>query len=431
MSKFLFVSFDALASDLAWQVKKQGHQVKFFIKNKECQDIANGLVDKVTDWESEIAWADIVVFDDVMGMGKMADKVRKQGKLVVGGTPYTDRLEDDRSFGQEELKKLGINIIPYQNFTDFEAAIDFVKKNPGRYVVKPSGEIAISSRRFLFVGEEEDGRDIIQILTAYKQLWSKKIKLFQLQKRITGVEMAVGAFFNGHDFVLPININFENKKLFPGNIGPSTGEMGTHMFWSQPNKIFNSTLKKFEDILRTEKYVGYIDLNCIVNSSGIYPLEFTTRFGYPCIHIQQEGIAMPISEFLYKLADGSLKNFKTKSGFQIGVRLVIPPYPYRGSEVMPASPDAPDTIILFKKPNFDGVHIEEVRQDNDQWVVANGYGTVLVVTGSGPTMHQARHQTYKRIQNILIPNMYYRDDIGNRWFEDSDRLHNWGYLREI
>jgi phosphoribosylamine--glycine ligase len=30
----------------------------------------------------------------------------------------------------------------------------------------------------------------------------------------------------------------------------------------------------------------------------------------------------------------------------------------------------------------------------------------------------------------MIPYMYYRDDIGERWAEDSDRLHAWGYLRE-
>jgi hypothetical protein len=29
----------------------------------------------------------------------------------------------------------------------------------------------------------------------------------------------------------------------------------------------------------------------------------------------------------------------------------------------------------------------------------------------------------------LIPNMYYRDDVGETWAEDSDKLHNWGYLR--
>jgi phosphoribosylamine---glycine ligase len=30
----------------------------------------------------------------------------------------------------------------------------------------------------------------------------------------------------------------------------------------------------------------------------------------------------------------------------------------------------------------------------------------------------------------LISNVYYRKDVGDRWFEDSDRLHIWGYLRE-
>jgi len=51
------------------------------------------------------------------------------------------------------------------------------------------------------------------------------------------------------------------------------------MFWSEPNKIFGSTLKKMEPKLREESYVGFIDVNCIVNSNGIYPLEFTARFG--------------------------------------------------------------------------------------------------------------------------------------------------------
>jgi phosphoribosylamine--glycine ligase len=57
-----------------------------------------------------------------------------------------------------------------------------------------------------------------------------RIKEFQLQRRIMGVEVVAGAFFNGKDFIHPICVNFEHKKLFPGDIGPSTGEMGTSMW---------------------------------------------------------------------------------------------------------------------------------------------------------------------------------------------------------
>jgi len=33
-------------------------------------------------------------------------------------------------------------------------------------------------------------------------------------------------------------------------------------------------------------------------------------------------------------------------------------------------------------------------------------------------MKAAQKQAYNRIDNIMIPNMYYRKDIGDRWFED-------------
>src|SRR5262249_32841348 len=158
--------------------------------------------------------------------------------------------------------KAGVNIIPYREFTDFDEAIGYVKANPSRYVIKPSGE-AQNVKRRLFVGEEDDGADVVRVLEAYKRAIAHEIPVFQLQKRVVGVEVAVGAFFNGHRFVSPINVNFEHKKMFPCNLGPATGEMGTSMFWSAPNKLFNQTLAKMERLLARERYVGYVDLNCI------------------------------------------------------------------------------------------------------------------------------------------------------------------------
>lgn len=425
--KFLFVSIDALISDIAWQISKEGHEVRYFIGAPGSKDIADGFVPKVDNWENEVDWADVIVFDDVLGEGEKAERLRKDGKHVIGGTAYTDRLEDDRTFGQEELKKAGIPIIPYKEFEDFQSAIDFVRANPSRYVIKPSGE-AQNIKRLLFVGDEESGEDVIRVLEAYRRVWTEHIKVFQLQKRATGVEVAVGAFFNGKEFIYPINVNFEHKKLFPGNLGPSTGEMGTTMYWSGPNKIFNATLKKLEPKLASEGYVGYIDLNCIVNSNGIYPLEFTARFGYPTISIQQEGMTTPIGEFFYQLARGENVKLKTKRGFQIGVRIVVPPYPFDDQHSFQTY--SKDAIVVFQKPTKEGVHIEDVKLINEQWVLTGSSGVALIVVGTGTTMRAAQAQVYSRIKNILIPNMYYRDDVGERWFEDSDRLHTWGYLRE-
>ncbi|MEI2773633.1 MAG: phosphoribosylglycinamide synthetase C domain-containing protein [Candidatus Competibacter sp.] len=426
--RFLFVSWDGLIGDIAWQTVKEGHEVKYYIQNADEKEIADGFVSKIEDWRQAVEWADVVVFDDVLGMGGLAEELRRAGKLVVGGTSYTDRLEDDRAFGQQELRAAGVAIIPQENFTSFDDAIAYVKANPTRYVIKPSGE-AQNYKRLLFVGEEDDGRDVIQVLDDYKRAWADKIKEFQLQRRIMGVEVATGAFFNGSEFVYPICVNFEHKKLFPGDIGPSTGEMGTAMFWSEPNKIFNATLKKMESRLRRERFVGYIDINCIANNNGVYPLEFTARFGYPTISIQQEGLLLPISELLYKLAEGSITRFRARSGFQVGVRIVVPPFPFKDRETFDSS--SKDAVILFKTPSREGIHIEDVRLVNDEWLVTGTSGVALIVCGIGPTMKQAQRQAYNRVKNVMIPNMYYREDIGDRWNEeDSDRLHSWGYLRE-
>ncbi|RIL09870.1 MAG: phosphoribosylamine--glycine ligase, partial [Proteobacteria bacterium] len=113
-------------------------------------------------------------------------------------------------------------------------------------------------------------------------------------------------------------------------------------------------------------------------------------------------------------------------GKQVGVRVVVSPYPFDDPSVT-----SKDVLIMFQKPNREGIHIEDVKLINDEWVIAGTSGVVLVVVGMGQTLKQAQAQAYSRIKNILIPNMYYRNDIGDRWFEDSDKLHNWGYLREM
>lgn len=424
--RFLFVSLESLSGDLAWHLSKEGHEVKAYIKSKRDTDVYSGFIEKIDNWESHKDWADVIIFDDVE-FGEIANKLRRSGKLVIGGSTYTDRLEMDRDFGQTELKKYGVNILPQWNFSDYEEAIDFIKKNPDRYVFKPSGNMPSGEKGLLFLGQEEDGEDLLELLEQNKNVWPKKAPTFQLQKFISGVEIAVGAFFNGKDFIYPININFEHKRIFPGDIGPFAGEMGTLMYWSEPNKLFKMTLEKMKPALVESGYVGYIDINCIVNGKGIYPLEWTARFGYPTIQIQLEGITMPAGEWLFKLAAGEFFELKTKKGFQVGVRIMVPLYLVRSSdkETTELYHDLP---ILFKKQNLEGIHIEDVKRDGDIWRIAGESGVLMVVTGSGATVAEARRQVYLRIKNIMIPNMFYRVDIGVRWAEDSDKLQTWGYL---
>ncbi|MEK7061658.1 MAG: phosphoribosylglycinamide synthetase C domain-containing protein [Patescibacteria group bacterium] len=423
--KILFVSWEALSGDLAYQIQSEGHQVKVYIQEDYDKDVYDGFLEKVDDYKQFIDWADIVIFDDV-GFGEEADELRKKGKLVIGGSGYTDRLEKDREFGQAEMKRVGMLTLPHWDFSDYDLVLKFIEENPGRYVFKPSEFIGSSSKGLLFLGKDEDGKDLCEIIRSNKNVLKKKVKQFQLQKFAQGVEVAVGAFFNGNNFIYPININFEHKKLFPGDIGPYTGEMGTLMYWSGPNTIFKTTLEKMGDDIKKSGYVGYIDINCIANARGIYPLEFTCRFGYPHISIAMEGITSRIGEFLYSIAKGENYDLKTKKGFQLGVCCAVPPFPYYDKEEMDIYKDL---SIIFKKPNnIEGTHLGDVKLVDGSWRIAGESGYALVVTGSGTTVEDARKQAYSRIENILLQNMFYRTDIGLGWYEDSDKLQTWGYL---
>lgn len=422
--KFLFVGWESLSGDLAWQIQKEGHTVRMSFRDLSDRDCYDGFVEKVDDWRKHTDWADVIVFDDV-GFGVHADALRKAGKLVIGGSSYTDRLEEDREFGQAAMKRVGMLTLPHWDFERFKDAIAFLKANPGRYVFKPSGNTPSDRKGLLFLGAEEDGKDLLEVLEHNWKTWEKKIKRFQLQKFAAGVEIAIGAFFNGEDFLYPVCVNFEHKKLFPGDIGPFTGEMGTLMFWSPPNAIFNLTLAKLRDDLRASGYRGYLDINCIANARGVYPLEATARFGYPTVSVQMEGVTSPWGELLLALAKGEPYDLKTKKGFQVGVVVAIPPFPYGDKEELDIYKDI---SILFRKPTLDGIHLGDVKLVEGDWRVAGQSGYALVVTGSGVTVAEARQQTYNRVNNIMLQNMYYRTDIGERWASESDKLQIWGYL---
>jgi phosphoribosylamine--glycine ligase len=422
--KFLFVSDVGLIGDLAYAVRNEGNEVRYCIRSKTDKDVSDGFVEKTDDWESMKDWADVIVFDDI-GFGTVAERLRRDGKAVIGGTITSDRLELDRDFGQEQLRKAGLLTIPSWEFTTFDEAINFVKSNPGRYVVKPSGK-AQDDKVLSFIGQEEDGLDVLAVLDRYKATWSAKIKSFQIQRFVSGVEVAVGAFFNGENFILPACINFEHKRMFSGDIGPSTGEMGTLMFWSERSRLYDETLGKFRSILAEMGFVGYFDINCIANSRGIYPLEITPRFGYPTISIQMEGITSKWGEFLYALANKQQYALRAQRGFQIGVVVAVPPYPF--SDPAAYRRYSEDAVIIFKKPMLSGIHHGDAKLVNGDWRLAGSSGYALIITGSGPTVEEARREAYSRVRNVIIPNLFYRTDIGERWYNDTDLLLAWGYL---
>ncbi|HMP85083.1 MAG TPA: hypothetical protein PKE08_00235 [Candidatus Paceibacterota bacterium] len=425
-----------IAADLTRQMKAEGHDVKLYIEDKTSKESLDNIVKKTSNWRNELEWVGrngLIIFDDI-GYGKIQDNLRKQGYVVFGGNELGDKLETDREYGQKIFKECGLKTVELKDFNDIDDAVNFVKKNPKAWVIKQNDH---GSKSLNYVGHFQDGRDVISVLKNYLQNKNINREKITLHERIYGVEIGVGRYFNGTNWVGPIEYNVEHKMMFPGDIGPSTSEMGT-LAWYDDNeniKLYKQTLEKMKPYLQKIDFRGDMEINFIVNEHEAIPLEASPRFGSPIIHLHKEIHMSPWGEFLYNIAKGQDYKLKWKKGYGIVVLLAIPPFPYGNDRIKNDSNLLHGINIYFdniKESDFQHIHFEDIsaRLDNSKQLYITGkYGYAMYVTGIDETISVARKKVYDLTKKIIIPKMFYRIDIGEKFDrENIQKLKKWGWL---
>lgn len=414
---------------------RDGHEVKVSIANPLCRGTLLGMAEQTGDWRAELDWVraagagGVILFENVAeNRGALQDALRRDGFNVVGGSAYGDRLENERGYAQRVLADIGLPSARVWDFAERAAALRFLDAHPGRYVLKFNGASASVDN---YVGVLPDGRDLRAFLARLPQAREAS---FILMEHIEGVEMGVGAYFDGARFLTPACLDWEHKRFFPGDLGELTGEMGTVATYDRSGTFFARTLSRMEPLLRENGYCGYVNLNTMVNARGIFPLEFTCRFGYPGFAVLDPLQDIPWGELFARLvggsgASGSDASFKTRPGFSVGVVLTTPPFPYARPVV--AEPVGLPVLFEGELTGEDrrNLHYGEVGLEDGDLVTSGIYGWTMVVTGVGPTIEAARARANGLARRVLVPNLRYRSDIGERLVAgDLSRVEHWGLL---
>lgn len=408
----------------------RGHDVRVYVENPAYRDVHRGLLHMTANWRHELSWIreagdEGVIIFECADKGSEQDALRNDGFRVVGGSLLGDQLESNREFGQQTFRNIGLHTALSYSFSSYDDAISLLRRQGGRYVLKFNG--ANSARTRNYIGQMEDSSDMLALLEIYKKTSPQHDEPdFLLMQFIHGVEVGVGAYFNGDKFLEGVCIDFEHKRFFPGDLGELTGEMGTIVSYRSAGKLFNATLAPLADKLQLSGYCGYINVNLIVNNEGLWPLEFTSRFGYPGFAICEALHCEPWEIIIQRLLRKNSLAMPTHPGFAAGIVLTVPPFPYSQGYVELSKGEP-----IYLKPGLTdndkaALHFAEVESVGDLLITSGASGYVGVATGTGNTIKQATGEAYRIASHVVIPNLRYRLDIGERVTN-----HDWQALRTM
>lgn len=421
--KFLFMSKSGDSLPLATRVEDEGNEVAVHIWGPHSDCLGAGIVHLVDKWQLKAERADVIVFD-MVGRGRVADQLRSSGKLVVGASTESDRLELDRSYGTTVMKAHGIAIPRTQTFKSFMDGIAYARQRKERLVFKPSlNQPCVMT----YVADSSD--DMVEQLKFFRSRAVGPAVEFELQDVVDGIEVSTEGWFSGGQFVRPFNATMEEKRLFDGGHGPQTGCMGNTVWhWNvECPPAAAKTLLKLESFLKRNSYCGPLDINTIVHADGtMCGLEFTARMGYSAIYSFVNLLDCEVGKFLHDCAAGTLRSFDVHDGFSTAVRLSVPPWPHSEDAT-----EAEGVPIQGVTPANEGqVFLLDVYLDGDALRIAGSDGVVAEAVGRGSTVGQSARSAYSVVRQLSIPNVQYRSDIGDRAAAQVPLLKAMGFMED-
>lgn len=406
--KILWVSKYGDGADLALRCAlEDGVEVRLWIDDPKYRGNFGGVLDKAASFQEGERWATLVVYDD----NKCTHL--KTTKPKFGGTEFGARLENDREFTQNLCKRAGVEVGFHKEFKTGQQVLTFLKENKGTtYVIKPQGGKAESHH--LIIGDE--GRDN-EMLAQVQRLVDQKlvVESWEVEEKAAGQETALMRYFNGHDWLGPAAVNFEHKHIATGNIGGLCGEAGTLVKYMETEELFDRTLGLLTPMLRAANYRGIIDMNFIVKKDGKCVLiELTTRPGKPIGFILEESRITDLSKIFWACATGAKLDVQVRYDWAVGVVMFAFGFPFE-KVTIEASQGLP---VNGLPESLAHVHPMQLRREKGKWVVGYGEGYLLVATGRGSSIHEAKERAYDAMWPVRVPNAQYRLDI-------SDKINEW------
>lgn len=247
----------------------------------------------------------------------VVDELLKNGVECAGPTKSAARLETDKGFARELLKKYRVKGSPaFGVFTDLGEACDFIDSLGKPVVVKPAG--LTGGKGVKIVGEHlKDADEAKEYAREIIEKGVGGIKKVVVEEKLDGEEFSLQAFVDGRR-VIGTPMVQDHKRAFENDEGPNTGGMGSYSDASYILPFLRksdyedglSIIQKAVEAYRKEtgeEYKGFLYGGFIVTSRGVRLLEFNARLGDPEAMNTLSVIKSDFLNALERVVDGNLK----------------------------------------------------------------------------------------------------------------------------
>lgn len=343
----------------------------------------------------------------------IVDYFQTRGLAIFGPSSGAAQLEGSKAFTKDFLERQKIPTANYGNFTEVDAALDYLKQVGAPIVVKADGLAAGKGVIVaMTMAEAEDAVRDMLAGNAFGDAGSRVV----IEEFLDGEEASFIVMVDGKN-VLPMATSQDHKRAGNGDTGPNTGGMGAYspapvvdevIYQRIMDEVIYPTVKGMAD--EGNDYTGFLYAGLMIMADGTPKvIEYNCRFGDPetqpiLLRLQSDLVAHCLAAL-----EGSLDQQTTQWDPRpaIGVVLAAGGYPgsYRGGDVISGLSDTLE--------NSDQKVFHAGTAMTEGQVVTCG-GRVLCATAMGDTVSDAQVRAYQLASTIHWDDVYLRNDIGWR-----------------
>ncbi len=342
----------------------------------------------------------------------VVDAFRAAGLKIFGPTQAAAQLEGSKAFTKDFLARHKIPTAEYQNFTDVEPALAYVREKGAPIVIKADGLAA--GKGVIVAMTLQEAEDAIQDMLAGNAFGDAGHRIV-VEEFLDGEEASFIVMVDGEN-VLPMATSQDHKRVGDGDTGPNTGGMGAY----SPAPVVTDEIhqKVMDEVIwptvrgmagEGNVYTGFLYAGLMIDKSGQPKvIEFNCRFGDPETQPIMLRLQSDLVDLCLAAVDGKLneKDSVWDPRPSLGVVLAAGGYPgdYVNGEQIHGLP-------LEEVADGKVFHAGTTLQDD--LVMTNG-GRVLCVTALGEDVAAAQKHAYQLAQPISWNGSFYRKDIGYR-----------------